>query len=150
LVRFILKNLFLTDSVMEPPGLTKLVELRYNLDKSFSKNNNGQTDENFGLSISVPRTGFEPAHPCERCHLKAVRLPISPSGQAANVKPKLVLKKLYLFFLPPNHYHTGNYQYSTYNLSSKNLFAQNKVCLYNGGYRPHAADNGHITGAHLF
>ena len=33
------------------------------------------------LINSVPRTGFEPAHPCERCHLKAVRLPISPSGQ---------------------------------------------------------------------
>ena len=29
----------------------------------------------------VPGTGFEPAHPCERCHLKAVRLPISPPGQ---------------------------------------------------------------------
>jgi hypothetical protein len=29
----------------------------------------------------VPGTGFEPAHPFERCHLKTVRLPISPSGQ---------------------------------------------------------------------
>ena len=29
----------------------------------------------------VPRTGFEPAHPCERCDLNTVRLPISPSGQ---------------------------------------------------------------------
>ena len=28
----------------------------------------------------VPRTGLEPAHPCECCHLKAVRLPISPPG----------------------------------------------------------------------
>jgi hypothetical protein len=28
----------------------------------------------------VPRTGFEPAHPCERCDLNTVRLPISPSG----------------------------------------------------------------------
>ena len=28
----------------------------------------------------VPGTGFEPAHPFERCHLKAVRLPISPPG----------------------------------------------------------------------
>ena len=32
------------------------------------------------LSTSVPRTGFEPAHPCERCDLNTVRLPISPSG----------------------------------------------------------------------
>jgi hypothetical protein len=28
----------------------------------------------------VPGTGFEPAHPCERCDLNTVRLPISPSG----------------------------------------------------------------------
>ena len=31
--------------------------------------------------LLVPRTRFELAHPCERCHLKAVRLPISPSGR---------------------------------------------------------------------
>ena len=31
-------------------------------------------------SNQVPRTGLEPAHPCECCHLKAVRLPISPPG----------------------------------------------------------------------
>lgn len=29
----------------------------------------------------VPETGFEPAHPCERCDLNTVRLPISPLGQ---------------------------------------------------------------------
>jgi hypothetical protein len=37
----------------------------------------------------VPRTGFEPAHPCERCDLNTVRLPISPPGhlfRIANVK----------------------------------------------------------------
>jgi hypothetical protein len=28
----------------------------------------------------VPGTGFEPAHPFERRHLKTVRLPISPPG----------------------------------------------------------------------
>ena len=28
----------------------------------------------------VPGTGFEPAHPCERCDLNTVRLPISPPG----------------------------------------------------------------------
>jgi hypothetical protein len=33
------------------------------------------------LYIQVPRTGFEPAHPCERCDLNTVRLPISPPGQ---------------------------------------------------------------------
>ncbi len=34
------------------------------------------------VRVLVPRTGFEPAHPFERCHLKAVRLPISPSGHS--------------------------------------------------------------------
>gem|GEM_PF-5270736 len=29
---------------------------------------------------SVPKTGFEPAHSCERCDLNTVRLPISPLG----------------------------------------------------------------------
>ena len=29
---------------------------------------------------SVPKTGFEPAHSCERCDLNTVRLPISPPG----------------------------------------------------------------------
>jgi site-specific DNA recombinase len=33
------------------------------------------------LSTVVPGTGFEPAHPCERCDLNTVRLPISPPGQ---------------------------------------------------------------------
>ena len=38
------------------------------------------------LSSFVPKTGFEPAHPCERCDLNTVRLPISPLGQrGANV-----------------------------------------------------------------
>ena len=35
----------------------------------------------FKLSGKVPGTGFEPAHPCERCDLNTVRLPISPPGQ---------------------------------------------------------------------
>ena len=32
-------------------------------------------------AINVPGTGFEPAHPCERCDLNTVRLPISPPGR---------------------------------------------------------------------
>ena len=28
----------------------------------------------------MPKTGFEPAHSCERCDLNTVRLPISPLG----------------------------------------------------------------------
>ena len=34
----------------------------------------------------VPRTGFEPAHPCERCDLNTVRLPISPPGQKKKIE----------------------------------------------------------------
>jgi site-specific DNA recombinase len=60
--------------------LNEAVSLIYSMDKGFSQNKTGQTKENFSLSSLVPRTGFEPAHPFERCHLKAVRLPISPSG----------------------------------------------------------------------
>jgi site-specific DNA recombinase len=70
--------------------LNEAVELIYNLGKGFSENKKGQIEDDFDLSSVVPRTGFEPAHPCERCHLKAVRLPISPSGRAANVNPKLI------------------------------------------------------------
>jgi site-specific DNA recombinase len=62
--------------------LNEAVALIYSLDNSFSEKENGQTESIFDLSTLVPRTGFEPAHPCERCHLKAVRLPISPSGRA--------------------------------------------------------------------
>ena len=50
------------------------------LKKVSGKNKNGDSIKNRQKSSSVPRTGFEPAHPCERCHLKAVRLPISPPG----------------------------------------------------------------------
>jgi site-specific DNA recombinase len=42
---------------------------------------NGTKTDFSALSREVPRTGFEPAHPCGRCDLNTVRLPISPSGQ---------------------------------------------------------------------
>lgn len=35
--------------------------------------------------LRVPETGFEPAHPFEYHHLKVACLPISTSGQTANV-----------------------------------------------------------------
>jgi hypothetical protein len=51
----------------------------------------------------VPRTGFEPAHPFERCHLKAVRLPISPSGhyylwRGANIRGIIIPGLIFSFF----------------------------------------------------
>jgi hypothetical protein len=36
--------------------------------------------------LFVPRTGFEPAHPCERCDLNTVRLPVSPPGHQVPVQ----------------------------------------------------------------
>jgi len=47
----------------------------------FSEDKNEDCPEISGQSYVVPGTGFEPAHPCERCHLKTVRLPISPPGR---------------------------------------------------------------------
>lgn len=32
------------------------------------------------IAFNVPKTGFEPARPYERCDLNTVRLPISPLG----------------------------------------------------------------------
>ena len=60
--------------------MNEAVQLIYSMDKGFSQNENGQTEPIFDLSTLVPRTGFEPAHPCERCDLNTVRLPISPPG----------------------------------------------------------------------
>ena len=49
----------------------------------------GDSSKNRLKSNYVPRTGFEPAHPCERCDLNTVRLPISPPGQwTANIRQK--------------------------------------------------------------
>lgn len=48
--------------------------------KDFKGNRNEKSSENSELSNLVPGTGFEPAHPFERRHLKTVRLPISPPG----------------------------------------------------------------------
>jgi hypothetical protein len=42
--------------------------------------------------LLVPKTGFEPAHPCERCDLNTVRLPISPLGhQVAGREGKTII-----------------------------------------------------------
>ena len=48
--------------------------------KGSGENKNGDSSLNRHNSSQVPRTGFEPAHPCERCDLNTVRLPISPPG----------------------------------------------------------------------
>ena len=40
------------------------------------------------MAFFVPETGFEPAHPFGRHHLKVVRLPISPPGPSKDCKCK--------------------------------------------------------------
>ena len=40
----------------------------------------------------VPRRGLEPPRPCERQHLKLVRLPIPPPGHGMNVRVGGALK----------------------------------------------------------
>ena len=64
--------------------VNEAVQLIFNVDKAFIKNKNGQIAKNFDLSSKVPRNGFEPSHPCERCDLNTVRLPISPPGRGFN------------------------------------------------------------------
>jgi site-specific DNA recombinase len=44
----------------------------------------GDSSKNRLKCSKVPRTGFEPAHPCGRCDLNTVRLPISPSGHSGS------------------------------------------------------------------
>ena len=54
-----------------------------------SENKKADSLKNRLKSNDVPRTGFEPAHPCERCDLNTVRLPISPPGQwRTNIQQK--------------------------------------------------------------
>ncbi len=61
----------------EPNPVMTLISMSV---KDLERLKKGKVGEFSDLSILVPRTGFEPAHPCERCDLNTVRLPISPSG----------------------------------------------------------------------
>ena len=48
--------------------------------KVLEEKRNGNLFQDCQNSLSVPRTGIEPAHPCERQILSLLRLPIPPSG----------------------------------------------------------------------
>gem|GEM_PF-2056554 len=48
--------------------------------RDFTQKGKGVTIERNSLIISVPRTGIEPALPCENQILSLARLPIPPSG----------------------------------------------------------------------
>ncbi len=60
-----------------PNPLLKLISTT-EADFDMSKKEKGRNISD--LSSWVPRNGFEPSHPCERCDLNTVRLPISPPG----------------------------------------------------------------------
>ena len=62
-------------------GEHPLLELISSTSAAFRPFKEGKASISADLSGWVPRTGFEPAHPCGRCDLNTVRLPISPSGQ---------------------------------------------------------------------
>ena len=93
---------------------------------------------NFVERAFVPRTGFEPAHPCERCDLNTVRLPISPPGQfrAANIEKQpinLLSTQIftYCFSTAPFPFHpvsqyTRNHQHRTNDLPRINPFTQDQ------------------------
>jgi site-specific DNA recombinase len=66
--------------VVRTPRVNSLFAAIEPLKRITAENKKGNSVRNRLKSDKVPRTGFEPAHPFERCHLKAVRLPISPSG----------------------------------------------------------------------
>jgi site-specific DNA recombinase len=60
--------------------LNEAVRLIYTMNKGFSEIKNRKSDKKMRFSGKVPRTGIEPAHPCERQILSLLRLPIPPSG----------------------------------------------------------------------
>jgi site-specific DNA recombinase len=60
----------------------KVITLICRPSKGLRAAENKESSENSELSNVVPRTGFEPAHPCERCDLNTVRLPISQPGHS--------------------------------------------------------------------
>ncbi len=73
--------------------VNEAARLIYAIDKGFSENKNGQAEENFNLSALVPRTGIEPALPCDNQILSLARLPVPPSGlfkSGCNITSSLV------------------------------------------------------------
>ena len=63
------------------------------------ENNNGHSNKNGRLSDSVPGTGIEPAHSCERQILSLLRLPIPPPGlfESFNTAEKKICTNLTAF-----------------------------------------------------
>ena len=68
------------NGAVRTPRVNSLFEAIPLLISDWEGKEKGDSSKNRLKSNVVPRTGFEPAHPCERCDLNTVRLPISPSG----------------------------------------------------------------------
>ena len=66
-------------AVRTPRINTLFAEIPYQL-SNLKDTNKGNSFQNCLYTSSVPRTGIEPAHPCERQILSLLRLPIPPSG----------------------------------------------------------------------
>jgi hypothetical protein len=83
-------------SVDSPKTYENTVSARTQYCQEFTQK---KRDRLSSISFFVPRTGFEPAHPCERCDLNTVRLPISPPGHywfcsgSANIRENWFLRK---------------------------------------------------------
>ncbi len=68
----------------------------------------------------VPKTGFEPAHPCGRCDLNTVRLPISPPGHNLSTSQIQLITGILKVFVFPVYIRCTNAVY-------KSLFVQSLI-----------------------
>ncbi len=62
-------------------NINPAIPLIFNTSKGCIEIKTGNFQSNLKVSCEVPRTGIEPAHPCERQILSLLRLPIPPSGR---------------------------------------------------------------------
>lgn len=98
----IIGSIFLEKMIFEHGELrtrkvNKAVELICRPAKGSGKTLNEESSENSELSIPVPRTGFEPAHPFGHHHLKVACLPISTPGLwGCKCKVLLPFNQIYL------------------------------------------------------
>ncbi len=75
----------------------KLVSLICRPGKDYKEGRKKESPEFSELSNRVPRTGFEPARPCEHHHLKVACLPVSTPGlhQLGSANIKAIFSKQY-------------------------------------------------------
>ena len=69
------------DGLVRTVKTNSLFEAIVPLQRFIEEKEKGNLVKNCLQSCLVPRTGIEPAHPCERQILSLLRLPIPPSGR---------------------------------------------------------------------